>query len=146
MCNFKLSQIPPSCIAALYTKNDKEIGAQCSLSVFHTPPAFPPIIIMSNLWIFSLTPTMQESAITMIYPDTATSSSLFQQPVHILKLPPACSATSRHFHLPPHYEDHAVTMHICLDKANLNTLNISTPDFHIWQHFNSNWTAAHMQK
>ena len=35
----------PSCIAALYTKNDKEIGEQCSLYIFHTPPAFPPIVI-----------------------------------------------------------------------------------------------------
>ena len=37
-------------------------------------------------------------------------------------------------------------MHISIDKANLNTINVSTPDFHIWQHFGSNWTTAHMQK
>ena len=57
---------PPSCTAALYTKNDQEIGVQCSLSVLHTPHAFPSIIIMSNLWIFILTPSMQGSAVTMM--------------------------------------------------------------------------------
>ena len=46
---------PPSCIAALFAKNNQEIEVQCSLSVFHAPPAFPPIIITSNLWIFILT-------------------------------------------------------------------------------------------
>ena len=39
---------PPSCIAALYAKNDQEIGAKRSLSLFHTPPALTPITITSN--------------------------------------------------------------------------------------------------
>ena len=37
-------------------------------------------------------------------------------------------------------------MHKSLDRANLNTINIFTLDFHIWQHFDSNWTTAQMQK
>ena len=119
---------------------------QCSLSIFHTPPAFPPIVITSNLWIFISTLTTQGSAIVLICPNKVTSLSLFQQPIHILKLPPACSATSRHFHLLPNNEDHMVTMFLSLDKANLNTINISTPDLHIWQHFDSIWTTADMQK
>ena len=84
---------PQSCIMASYTKNNQEIEAQCSLSIFHTPPAFPPILITSNMWISVWTPTMQGSAITMICPDKATGWSLSQQPLHILKLPPACSTT-----------------------------------------------------
>ena len=36
---------PSSFIAALYTKNNQEIGVQHSLSVFNTLPAFPPITI-----------------------------------------------------------------------------------------------------
>ena len=59
---------PPSCIAALYTKDSQEIGAQCFLSVFHIPPAFLPVIITSNLLIFILTPAMEGSATTMILP------------------------------------------------------------------------------
>ena len=39
-----------------------------------------------------------------------------------------------------------MTVHVSLDKANLKAINISTPDFHIWQHFSSNWTAIHLWK
>ena len=46
------------------------------------------------------------------------------------------------FYPPPHFEDHTVMMHISLDRTNLN---ISTPDFHIEQHFDHNWTTAHTQ-
>ena len=95
-----LTNLPP-CIAALDTKNNQEIGVQCSLSVFHASPAFQPIITPSNLWIFILTPATQGSAVTMICPDKVTHSSLFQLPFHILKPPSACSATSRQFHPPP---------------------------------------------
>ena len=95
---------PPTCIMTLYTKNYQEIEVHCSLSILHTQPTFPPIVIMSNLWIFISTPTMQGSAIKMICPDKVTRSSPFQMPFHILRLPPACSATLRYFHLPPHYE------------------------------------------
>ena len=35
-------------------KNDQEIGAQCSLWILHTPAAFTPITIRSNLWILIL--------------------------------------------------------------------------------------------
>ena len=63
-----------SCIMALYTKNNHEIGVQCSLTIFYPPTAFSPIVIRSNLWIFILTPSVQGSAITMICPDKVTSS------------------------------------------------------------------------
>ena len=49
---------PLTCTGALNAKNNREIEAQCLLSVFHTPPTFPPIIITSNLWIFISTPMM----------------------------------------------------------------------------------------
>ena len=37
-------------------------------------------------------------------------------------------------------------MNESLDTANINAVNISTPDFMIWQHFDSNWTTPHLQK
>ena len=37
-------------------------------------------------------------------------------------------------------------MNISLETANINAINISTPDFRIWSHFNSNWTTPHLQK
>ena len=137
--------IPPTCTAALYSKNNKEIEAQCSLSVFHIPPTFPAIVITSYLWIFISTPTTQESAITVVSPGKATSSSP-QQPFHILKLLPACSATSRHFLLPPNYEDNMMTIYISLERAYLNSFNVSAPDFHIWQHIGINWSTTHIKK
>ena len=124
---FKALSNTLTCIKAIYPKNYHEMEAQCALSIAHTPP----IVTMSNLWIISTT-TMQGSAMTVICPDKVTSSSLFQQPFHVLKLPLACSATSRYFHLPLHYDDHMMTIHISLNKANLNAMNISKPDFHIW--------------
>ena len=131
-----------TCIRALYTKNGQEIVVQCSLSIFYTPPTFPPIVIILNLWTFILTPTVQGSAITMICPDKATHSSPFPYP----EVTTSLSDTSRYFHLPLHYEDHMMTIHVSLNKANLDAIKISTPDLHIWQHFGNNWTTAHIQE
>ena len=116
---------PPSCIAALYAKNNQEIGVQCSLSIFHTP-AFTPITMTSNLGILISTPAMQGLAVPMICPDKVTSLPLFQEPFQILQLSPACSAMSRHFHLPPHYKDHMVMMHISLDRKSISLIQILT--------------------
>ena len=109
---------PSTCITALYTKNDQEIEAQCSLSILKTPPTFLPIVISSNLWNFISTLTTQGSTIAMICPDKVTSLPPFQKPFHSLRLLPACSTTSRYFNLSPHYKDHMMTICITLDKAN----------------------------
>ena len=61
-----------------------------------------------------------------------------QKPIHILKLPMACSATSSNFYLPPRYETPTLDVNISLNMANLHMLNISAQDFHIWQHLGSN--------
>ena len=37
-------------------------------------------------------------------------------------------------------------MNVSLDTANVNAINVSTPDFRIWQHFNSNWTMHNLLK
>ena len=121
-------------------------GNRSTVSIFNTPTTFQPIVITSNLWIFVSTPTTQGSAITIICPDKATSSLPFQQPLHILKLPPSCSATSRHFHLPQYYDNNVMTIHVSLRRATLNSFNISVQDFHVWQHIGSNWSTTHIQK
>ena len=126
----------------LYAKNNKEIEAYCSLSMFQTPPTFPPIAIILNLWFFVSTPTSYNNYM----PNKATCPSPLQQPLHVIKLPPACSATSRHCHLPPHYQDNTMTKHACHSRVNLNSFNISAPDCHIRQHIGSNWSSTHMQK
>ena len=50
-----------------------------------------------------------------------------QTPIHIPCLPPAASAPSQHFHLPPHYETHQLTINISLSTVNLIKMNISSP-------------------
>ena len=39
-----------------------------------------------------------------------------------------------------------MTIHVSLKRANLNSFNVSAPDFHVWQHFGSNWSTAQIQK
>ena len=82
------------------------------------------------------------STIIIICPDKATRTVPLQQPIHILRLSPACSATSRYFHLPPHYEDHTIMMNVSLDTVHIIAINISTLNFDI----NSSWTSPHLQK
>ena len=58
-------------------------------------------------------------------------------PIHVLRLEPACSATSQHFHLTPKYEDTHVTMNLSIYNANLDIINISSTLFRITQHIPS---------
>ena len=55
-------------------------------------------------------------------------------PIHVLRLEPACSATSQHFHLSPKYEDTHLTMNLSIYNANLDIINISFALFRITQH------------
>ena len=68
-----------------------------------------------------------------------------QIPIHILKLPTACSATSSNFFLPPRYETPTLDVNISLNLANLHMLNISAQNFCIWQHLGSNRSDMQLQ-
>ena len=70
---------------------------------------------------------------------------MVKKPIHILQLPPACSATLTNFNLPPHYEDSPLEVNVSLDMANLNTINISSLDFHIWQHVEKHQNKSQLQ-
>ena len=131
---------PPSCIRDLYAKNDQAIRKQCSLSISHVAHTFIHVTVTSNLWIIPSNHETLGSTVTIICPYKATSTVPLQPPFHILRFSPACSATSRYCHLPTCYEDHTILMNVSVDTANVNAVNISTLDFRIWQHFNSNWT------
>ena len=71
---FKPLTNPPSCITALYAKKDQEIKEQCSFVISHVPHTFIPIAVTSNLWIIPSNPQTVGSAITIIFPDKATST------------------------------------------------------------------------
>ena len=68
-----------------------------------------------------------------------------QKPIHILKLPMACSATSPNFYLPPRYETPTLDVNISLNIENLHMINILAQDFHIWQHLGSNRSDMQLQ-
>ena len=57
----------------------------------------------------------------------------------------ACSATSAHFYLPPRYETPILNVNVSLDMANLQTVNITTLHFHIWQHLGHNHSDTQLQ-
>ena len=67
------------------------------------------------------------------------------QPIHILKLPTACSATSSNFYLPSRYETPTLDVNISLNMANLHKINISAQNFHIWQHLGSKRSDMQLQ-
>ena len=83
--------------------------------------------------ILTSAPSTVTTTITLICPGETTKFITVKKPIHILCLPPACSTTSSHFHLPP-YELPELAVNISLDMANFNMVNISSLDFCIWQH------------
>ena len=90
--------------------------------------------IAPHVWILTTAPSTVTTSITLICPGKNTKFITVKKPIHVLQLPPACSATSPHFHLPPWYVQPALVVNISLDMANLTMVNISSLDFCIWQH------------
>ena len=136
---------PPTCISALYTRNSASITSKCSLQIKKTSDVSIPSQITPNVWILTTAPSTPASAITLICPGKATTFIKVEKPVHILQMPTACSATSSSFHLPPRYQNSHLEVNISLDMANLNMVNISSSDFHIWQHLEDHRNETKLQ-
>ena len=124
----------PSCFAAIYTKNKAGIEKRCSLQIRNANSVSIATPIAQRVCILTSAPTVVLTGITLIHPEESPRFIKTLTPIHILQLPPACSTTSQHFYLPPHYETHELTINISLNTANLNVINISSPEFRIWQH------------
>ena len=124
----------PSCVAALYTKNSREIDRLCELTTKAQPELYLPIPLASNVWAIISSPFKQQPPVTVICPTRPATSIHISLPIHILRLEPACSATSQHFHLPPKYEDTHVTMNLSIYNANLDIIDISSALFRITKH------------
>ena len=136
----------PSCITAIYTKDKAKTEHWCSLQIRNTCSATIPTPITSNLDILPSATKLDPARVTLICPDKATKSIKVQIPIHVLHLAPACSATSQHFHLPPQYINHQIKINISLNTANLNTMNISSPGFWVWQHLDDHWNMTQLHK
>ena len=46
---------------------------------------------------------------------------------------------------PPHYENSALEVNVSLDMVNLNMINMSSVDFHIWQHLEKHQNESQLQ-
>ena len=126
---FQLLANPPTCIAALYAKSKAGIASKCSLQLCKTTTSALPTQITPDVWIHT---------VNLICPEKPMEMITIQQPIHILKLPMACSAISSHFYLPPRYETPILNVNVSLNMANLQMINISALHFCIWQHLGNN--------
>ena len=125
---------PPSCIAALYAKSTVDITSKCSLQLQKASITNLPTQIPLDVWILTTPIAASVNTMTLICPEKAMETIPIQKPVHILKLPMACSATSPNFYLPPRYETLTLDVNTSLNMANLHMINISAQDFCIWKH------------
>ena len=123
---------PQTCTSALYARNLASITSRCSLQIRKTSDVSIPSQIAPNIWILTTGFSTPASTITLICLGKAMTFIKVEKPIHILRIPPACSPTSSHFHLPPTYQNSNLEVNISLDMANLNIINISLLDFCIW--------------
>ena len=142
---FQLLANPPTCIAALYTKSKAGIASKCSLQLCKTTTTTLPTQITPDVWILTTPATAPLNTVTLICPEKPMEMIQIQQPIHILKLPMACSATSSHFYLPPRYETPILDVNVSLNMANLQMINISAQCFCIWQHLGNNKSDMQLQ-
>ena len=89
--------------------------------------------------------TAPTNTMTFICPEKLMETIPIQKPIHILKLPTACSANSSNFYLPPRYKTPTLDVNTSLNMANLHMLNISAQNFCIWQHLGSNRSDMQLQ-
>ena len=132
------------CIAAFYAKDTASKEKRYSLQIRKANSVSIPTPIVPNVWILTSAPTTLLMGIMLICPEEAPRFIKTQTPIHILQLPPACSATSQHFHLPPCYENHELIINISLNTANLNM--ISSQEFRIWQHLEDHWNGTQLHQ
>ena len=128
---------PTSCIAALYAKSTVDITSKCSLQIQKASVTNLPTQIAPDVWILTTPIAAPANTMTLICPEKAMETIPIQKPIHILKLPMACSATSPNFYLPPRYETPTLDVNISLNMANLHMINILAQDFCIWKHLGS---------
>ena len=94
---------------------------------------------------FNKAPSALTTNITLICPGETTQFIEVHKPIHILCLPTAYSGTSPNFHLPPCYEEPSLEVNISLHLVNLNMINISSMNFHIWQHLEQHQNKSQLQ-
>ena len=126
-------------------KGTADISSKCSLQIQKASDTNLPTHIAPDVWILTTPPTAPANTMILICPENAMETIVLQKPVHIMKLPMACSATSSNFYLPPIYETPALDVNISLNMAKPHMINISAQDFHIWRHLGNNRNDVQLQ-
>ena len=84
---------PPSCVAALYTKNSREIDRLCELTTRAQPVIYLPIPLTPNVWAIISSPFRQQPPVTVICPTKPATLIHISPPIHVYKVaawkPPA---------------------------------------------------------
>ena len=118
---------------------------KCSLQILKASDTNLPTQIAPDVWILMTPLAAPANTMTLICPEKAMETIIIQKPVHILKLPMACSATSSNFYLPPRYETSTLDVNVSLNMATLHMINILAQDFHIWKHLGNNRSDVQLQ-
>ena len=136
---------PPSCMADLYAKSTADNTSKCSMQIQKASNTNLPTQIAPDVWILTTPLAAPANTMTLICPEKAMETIIIQKPVHILKLPMACIATSPNFYLPPRYETPTLDVYISLNMANFYMINISAHDFCIWEYLANNRSDVQLQ-
>ena len=129
---------PFTCKAALHAKSKASTTSKCSLQLCKTTTTTLPTQITPDVWILTTPTTAPVNTKNLICPEKPMETIAIRQPLHVLQLPTACSATSAHFYLPPRYESPVLNVNISLNMAKLQTVNITALHFHVWKHLRNN--------
>ena len=95
---------PPLCVATLYARSSADITSQCSLQIRKTSDVNLPTQISPDVWIVTTPLSTPASTVKLICPEKATETITIRKPLHVLRVPMACSATSPNFYKPPKYQ------------------------------------------
>ena len=134
---------PPFCIAALHVKNIASIPARFSLQIRKSLDVSVPSQLTPSVWILTTAPSATMATITLICPGETAKFIAVKRPIHTLHQPTDfCYITK--VHLPLCYEGPPLEVNISLDMTNLNMINISSVNFHIWQHLEEHWNESQL--
>ena len=136
---------PPSCIAAFYAKSTADITSKCSMHIQKALITNLPTQLGPAVWILTTPLAAPVNTMTLICLEKAVETITIQKPVHVLKLPMACSAISPNLYLPPRYEIPTLDVNISLNMANLHMINTLAQDFCILKHVGNNRSDMQLQ-
>ena len=135
----------PTCITALYARNEVSISTRCLLQIRKAPDVSIPSQIAPCVWILTTARSAATTTVTLTCLREATEFIKIRKPIHLLWLVTACSTTLPTFQVAPHYQSLILDVNISWDMANLKIINISSMNFCVWQHLDHHCNESQLQ-